>query len=70
MAIALTPTGRTIRFAGTPALKYAIQKAGDVTGPWSNLSPSITALPDGFVEFEDTESPAPATRFYRAVTAP
>ena len=70
VTIVLTPTGRTIRFAGTPALRYAVQKAGDVTGPWLNLSPSITALPDGFVEFEDAELPAPAKRFYRAIAVP
>lgn len=70
VAITLTPTGRTIRFAGTPALKYAVQKAGDVTGPWSNFSTNITALPDGFVEFEDAESPVPKTRFYRTVVVP
>ena len=70
VTIAPTANGRRLRFLGTPAQNYIVLKAGTVAGPWSNLSPSIPADGTGLVQFEDTNAPLPAVRFYRLATVP
>lgn len=69
-ALTVTPTSRIIRYAGIPGQKYIVQAAGFVSGPWGNLSGTLTAGATGIIEFEDAESPPPAMRFYRIVLAP
>jgi hypothetical protein len=68
--VTLTPGGRQIRFAGIPTQRYLIQKADSVNGPWTDLSPPITAGATGFVEYLDAELPPPSVRFYRTVVSP
>ena len=68
----VTPTanGKMVRFYGIPGQNYIVQSADAVSGPWSNLSPPITAAANGLVEYEDTTQPVPPVRFYRTVAAP
>jgi len=70
VSITFTPNGRLIRFAGIPGQDYIVQSAGVVTGPWSNLSPPITAGLTGVIEYEDVTAPMPPVRFYRTIAAP
>ena len=70
VTIALTANGRLIRFLGTPAQNYVVQRADALPGPFVDLSPLITADTTGLVQFEDTNAPLPAVRFYRAHAVP
>ena len=58
--------GYTVQFACTPGYSYRIQRATDITGPWSDISTN-TAPADGFVTYTDTGAPA-GKAFYRTVT--
>jgi hypothetical protein len=70
VTIALTTNGHLIRFLGTASQNYVVQQAGVLAGPWSDLSSALTADGTGLVQFEDTNAPLPAVRFYRTHTAP
>lgn len=70
VAVTAKPSGRVIRFAGIPGQQYVIEKADTSTGPWTPLSPPLTAGATGVVEFVDGEMPPPATRFYRTILVP
>jgi len=61
-----TANGYRVRFACTPGFSYRLQRATQVTGPWSDLSTNIGPA-NAYVEFEDTTAPA-GQAFYRTVT--
>jgi hypothetical protein len=63
---AKTENGYKVRFAATPGNSYRIQRATDLTGPWTDISTNI-APANAYVEFEDTNPPADQV-FYRTVT--
>lgn len=69
LALVTVGSGRILLFTGVAAQNYVIQMAAALQGPWSDLSPVLTANGDGLVAFQDTEVPLPATRFYRVRTA-
>ncbi len=55
-----------LTFAGLPGRTYVVQRALEVTGPWTNILSSV-ADPLGNVSCRDTNS-APSKAFYRTVT--
>jgi hypothetical protein len=57
--------GCFIRFNGVPGSTYRLQRAPNVTGPWTTSAPQ-TAPPSGRVEFWDL-FPPPGRAFYRTV---
>jgi hypothetical protein len=57
--------GFFIRYTGAPDVTYRLQRAGSVTGPWSDLATN-TAPASGLIESHDT-SPPPGQAFYRTV---
>jgi len=67
VTLTLGTTSRIIRFGGVPLRKYAVQKSDNVTGPWANLSPDLTAAADGLVEFLDND-PLASSRFYQVIS--
>ncbi|HEY4417341.1 MAG TPA: autotransporter-associated beta strand repeat-containing protein [Verrucomicrobiae bacterium] len=61
-----TANGYKVQFACTPNYSYRVQRATDLTGPWTDLTTN-TAPENGYVEFEDTNAPT-GRAFYRTVT--
>lgn len=59
-------SGYTVQFACTPGYSYRIQRAADVSGPWTDIHASM-APANGFVIYNDTTAPA-GNVFYRTVT--
>jgi endoglucanase len=58
--------GWALKFGGIPGQSYVLQAAPAVTGPWTDLSGSVQPDASGMVQFTDSSTPAPATRFYRS----
>ena len=58
--------GWALKFGGIPDRAYVLQGAPAVTGPWSNLSGSVQPDATGSIQFTDSTTPAPETRFYRS----
>jgi hypothetical protein len=65
VAVAISTNGPTILFTGSANQSYVVQSAAKVNGPWSDLSPALTANGFGLVQYQDPTTPVPATRFYR-----
>ncbi|HWY29656.1 MAG TPA: autotransporter-associated beta strand repeat-containing protein, partial [Candidatus Acidoferrum sp.] len=61
-----TVNGYTVQFACTPGHSYRIQRAVNLTGPWTDLI-AIIAPANGFVIYQDTAAPS-GKAFYRTVT--
>jgi len=55
--------GYFLRYTAAPAVRYRLQRAASVTGPWSDLATN-TAPASGLVEFHET-TPPPGQAFYR-----
>jgi hypothetical protein len=70
LSITISGSARIVRFAGIPGQSYIIQWADSIPGTWSNLSAPIVANSVGVVQYSDTTSPMPATRFYRTMVSP
>jgi hypothetical protein len=66
-AISFLPEGNGyyLRFNGIPNLSYRLQRAHDVTGPWSDIATN-TAPASGLVEYHET-NPLAGQAFYRTV---
>jgi hypothetical protein len=67
IAIRLLPTippKVNLALSAAPNSSWAIQRALELTGPWTNLS-ALLIGPNGSAQFQDTNSPYPAG-FYRA----
>jgi T5SS/PEP-CTERM-associated repeat protein len=58
-------SGLVIRYTGPPHVTYRLQRAGSLTGPWSDIATN-TAPASGLVEFHETSSP-PGQTFYRTL---
>lgn len=56
-------TGYFVRFTGTPAATYRLQRGSSVKGLWETIA-TLTAPASGAVEFHDA-SPLPGQAFYR-----
>jgi hypothetical protein len=66
VSISQGPTGTTVIFAGVPGASYIVQFAPAVTGPWTSvLTGPIQAAANGLMQYTDTTTPPPASRFYR-----
>lgn len=61
-----TANGYKVQFAATPGYSYRIQRATDLTGPWTDISTNIGPA-NAYIEFEDTNVPSDQA-FYRTVT--
>jgi hypothetical protein len=53
-----------LTLSGAPNSSWAIERARELTGPWTNLN-ALVIGPNGSAQFQDTNSPYPAG-FYRA----
>jgi hypothetical protein len=58
------PSKMNLTLSGAPNSSWAIERAPQLTGPWTNLS-ALLIGPNGSAQFQDTNSPSPAG-FYRA----
>jgi len=65
LPLVLTENGATLRFLGTPGRSYQVQRATDITGPWTILE-TIQVVPGVIPEYLDSALPQPAG-FYRVV---
>ena len=57
--------GLALTFGALPGQTNNVQAASAITGPWSDLSGPLRPDASGTVQFTDTTTPAPTTRFYR-----
>jgi hypothetical protein len=57
-----------IRMAGIPGQAYDLQRAGEVTGPWSTVT-TLIAPGDGIMEYLDSAPPV-GMGFYRTLGSP
>jgi hypothetical protein len=60
------PGGWQLQFNATPSVKYRVQRASEVSGPWGDLG-SVVGSSDGITAFDDTDAPH-ARAFYRTVS--
>jgi hypothetical protein len=70
LTIAGLSGGWILLFTGIPNQAYVFQSAPSVTGPWTSLSPLLTANASGLVEYEDPVMLLVHARFYRVFHAP
>ena len=68
MTLVPRPGGMLVRFAGIPGSSYALERAGQVTGPWGTLATLASPL-HGIMEYLDA-TPPPGMGFYRMVASP
>jgi len=61
-----TGGGYALNFRGTPGTTYRIQRAPNVTGPWSDIA-TQTASPTGIISTVDS-TPLAGQAFYRVIT--
>ena len=72
-AITLNPLGQSrlddgafvASFQGVPGLRYAVDRATNVDGPWELDFTNATAAPNGLFEIADPNQPPAPQRFYR-----
>jgi hypothetical protein len=57
--------GFQVSFKGIPGREYEIQRALNVSGPWTTLT-TVFVAPNGIGFYADTEAP-PSKAFYRNV---
>ncbi len=57
--------GLFVRYTGAPDVTYRLQRAANLTGPWTNLATN-TAPASGLIEFHET-TPPPGQAFYRTI---
>ena len=57
--------GWFIRHTGVPDVKYRLQRAASLSGPWSDVATN-TAPASGLIEYQET-NPPPSGAFYRAI---
>jgi autotransporter-associated beta strand protein len=58
--------GYKVQFACTPGNSYRIQRATNVTGPWTDIQ-TVVGPESAFIEYEDTSASSDQS-FYRTVT--
>ena len=58
------PPKVNLTLSGAPNSSWAIERALELTGPWTNLSALLIGT-NGSAQFQDTNTPYPAG-FYRA----
>ncbi|MCX8090771.1 MAG: hypothetical protein N3I86_07530 [Verrucomicrobiae bacterium] len=63
LGLAYTPTVVTVNFQGTPGGAYVVQRAAQVTGPWTNLLTTNAPI-SGLFQYLDANPPKPSA-FYR-----
>jgi autotransporter-associated beta strand protein len=61
-----TVNGYKVQFACTPGNSYRIQRATNVTGPWTDIQ-TVVGPENAFIEYEDISAPS-GQSFYRTVT--
>jgi hypothetical protein len=54
---------------GVSGFSYGIQSSSALTGPWTTVT-NIVADTNGMIQFVDTTTPHPATKFYRTTVIP
>ncbi|HEV2394893.1 MAG TPA: MBG domain-containing protein [Verrucomicrobiae bacterium] len=57
-----------LQFAGIPTFQYVIQSASSSSGPWTDLSGTLTADATGLIIYNDSNPTSP--RFYRTRVGP
>jgi hypothetical protein len=57
-------------YTGTSGQNYVVQFAASLPGPWSDLSPVLTANSAGLIAYNGLSQPRFGNRFYRVRTAP
>jgi hypothetical protein len=67
VSITVTPGNVHLEFAGIAGRVYTIERATDVQGPWTPLTPTVTAAGNGAIAFDDTAPPV-GVAFYRIST--
>lgn len=65
LAISGPPSNLVLNFSGIPGQRYAFQSAPTVTGPWTELFPTITAGFSGWIQYTNRTASPPPTRFFR-----
>jgi hypothetical protein len=66
--ISLTGSDVNVTFWGVPGTNYTVQTAGVITGPWSDLTPQVTAStsqPIGQISYTYTNAPSGTNAFFR-----
>jgi hypothetical protein len=67
VSIAPVSGGTRLRFHGVASHGYNIERAPNVTGPWSTNA-TLTASTNGIIEYVDTNAPPTGSAFYRTST--
>lgn len=70
VAVAVYPDDKFILFTGAAGQHYVVQSAGQVIGPWVDLSPNLPADASGFIEYNDLTQSFSVIRFYRLRVGP
>ena len=70
LAVSGSPANLVLSFSGVPGQQYAFQYAPTVTGPWTELFPSVTAGFFGWIKYTNTVPAPPLTRFFRTLSLP
>ncbi len=64
LTIGVSESGTSLVLAGTAGHSYHLQRASNVSGPWSDLGNAVTADGNGTASWLDTDTTSP--RYYRA----
>ena len=66
LTLSATADKRVVRFSGVPGRSYEMQRAPEVTGPWTTVGPRVVAPVYGIITYEDA-APLPDRGFYQMV---
>ena len=69
ISITMSGANFALQFVGVPGQAYVIQSAPAVTGPWADLSGSLTADPSGLITYT-VYGPLPSAQYYRTRVGP
>jgi hypothetical protein len=70
LTITSATNGWSLHYLGNPSQLYVVQSSAAVKGPWTDLSPVLTADSTGAIIFLDQTIPRPTTHFYRVRPGP
>ncbi len=69
MSVVNSSSGWVLLFTGTAGQNYVVQSAPALPGPWTDLSPVLTANSAGLIAYSDPAFPSGSARFYRVRTS-
>jgi hypothetical protein len=70
LAISGPASAPVLSYSGIPGQQYAFQSAPYVTGPWTELFPTVTASFSGWIQYTNRAPSPPPTRFFRIQSLP